>query len=133
VFPTQTVAASTVFPDLDKYRGLPLDLGRMAATLSDPSVMTQMGMRVGIANAGQLNALETINIRGERSISCKGRFDAHPSTGPLPKDAPPACEAFRQQPDALERAAELDKQYGRNPDLAAMPLYWPATRWERRT
>ena len=33
------------------------------------------------------------------------------------------CEAFRQQPDALERAAELDAQYGRNPDLAAMPMY----------
>ena len=29
--------------------------------------------------------------------------------------APAACEEFRQQPDALERAAELDAQYGRNP------------------
>jgi hypothetical protein len=26
-------------------------------------------------------------------------------------------------PDALERAAELDKQYGRNPDLATLPMY----------
>ena len=26
-------------------------------------------------------------------------------------------------PDALERAAELDAQYGRNPDLAALPMY----------
>jgi Asp-tRNA(Asn)/Glu-tRNA(Gln) amidotransferase A subunit family amidase len=26
-------------------------------------------------------------------------------------------------PDALERADELDKQYGRNPDLAALPMY----------
>ena len=26
-------------------------------------------------------------------------------------------------PDALERAAELDAQFGRNPDLAAMPMY----------
>lgn len=122
-FPTQTVAASSVFPDLDEYQGLTLDLGRMEQTISDPSVMQQMGMRVGIPNAGQLNALETLNIRGERSVTCKGRFDAHPSTGPLPKGAPPACEAFRQQPDALERAAELDAKYGRNPDLAAMPLY----------
>jgi Asp-tRNA(Asn)/Glu-tRNA(Gln) amidotransferase A subunit family amidase len=122
-FPTQTVAASAVFPDLDKYKGLPLDYGRMEPTVSDPSVMHQMGMRVGVPNAGQLNALETINIRGERSITCKGRFDAHPSTGPLPKDAPPQCEEFRKQPDALERAAELDAKYGRNPDLAAMPLY----------
>jgi Asp-tRNA(Asn)/Glu-tRNA(Gln) amidotransferase A subunit family amidase len=30
---------------------------------------------------------------------------------------------FRQQPDALERAAELDKQFGKNPDLEKMPMY----------
>jgi amidase len=122
-FPTQTVAASTVFPDLDRYAGLPLDFGRMESTISDPTVMQQTGMRVGIANAGQVNALETLNIRGERSVACKGAFDAHPSTGPLPAGAPPECEAFRRQPDALERASELDAQYGRNPDLAAMPMY----------
>ena len=34
----KTVAASTVFPDLDKYQGLPLDYGRMEPTVSDPSV-----------------------------------------------------------------------------------------------
>jgi amidase len=122
-FPTKTVAASTVFPDLDQYKGLPLDYGRMEASVSDPSVMHQMGMRVGIPNAGQLNALQTLNIRGERSVTCKGAFDAHPSTGPLPPGAPPACEAFRQQPDALERAAELDAQYGAHPDLEALPMY----------
>ena len=122
-FPTQTVAAATVFPDLAKYKGLPLDYGRMEPTVSDPSVMHQMGMRIGIPNVRQLNALETINIRGERSVTCKGPFDAHPSTGPLPPGAPPECEAFRQQPDALETAAALDAKYGRNPDTAAMPLY----------
>lgn len=123
VFPTQTVAVSTVFPDLGQYAGLPLDLGRMESTVSDPTVMQQAGMRVGIPNAGQVNALETLNIRGERSVACKGAFDAHPSTGALPPGAPPECEAFRRQPDALERASELDAQYGRNPDLAAMPMY----------
>ena len=123
VFPTKTVKASTILPDLDQYRGLPLDYGRMERTVSDPSVMAQRGMRVGIPNAGQLNALETLNIRGERSVTCKGAFDAHPSTGPLPAGAPPQCEAFRQQPDALERAAELDAQYGASPDLAALPMY----------
>jgi amidase len=123
IFPTKTVAASTVFPDLDGYKGLPLDYGRMEPTLSDPSVMHQMGMRVGMRDAGQLNALETLNVRGERSVTCKGAFDAHPSTGPLAPGAPPACEAFRQQPDALERAAELDAQYGNNPDLEALPMY----------
>ena len=33
------------------------------------------------------------------------------------------CEIFRHHPDALERAAELDAQYGRNPDLDEMPMY----------
>ena len=123
VFPTRTVAASAILPDLDHYKGLPLDYGRMEPTVSDPSVSQQMGMRVGIPNAGQVNALETINIRGERSVTCHGAFDAHPSAGPLPAGAPPECEAFRKQPDALERAAELDAQYGRNPDLAKLPMY----------
>ena len=123
VFPTRTVKASAILPDLDQYRGLPLDYGRMERTVSDPSVFTQMGMRVGIPNAGQLNALETLNIRGERSVTCKGAFDAHPATGPLPAGAPPGCDTFRREPDALERAAELDAQYGVRPDLAALPMY----------
>lgn len=127
VFPTSTVKASTVFPDLDQYQGLPLEYGRMEMTVSDPSVVTQMGMRVGMPNAGQVNALETLNIRGERSVTCKGKYDAHPSTGPLPADAPAGCEAFRKQPDALERAAELDAKYGRDPDLDALPMYCVTT------
>jgi amidase len=122
-FPTRTVKASSILPDLDQYRGLPLDYGRMERTVSDPGVTAQMGMRLGMPNAGQLNALETLNIRGERSVTCKGAFDAHPSTGPLPAGAPPGCEAFRRQPDAFERAAELDAQYGVRPDLAALPMY----------
>ncbi len=122
-FPTETVAASSFLPDFDEYAGTPLDFGRMEATLSDPSVQQQYGMRVGIPNAGQLNALETINIRGERSVTCKGAFDAHPSTGPLPAGAPEVCEEFRRLPDALERAAELDEQYGNDPDLENLPLY----------
>jgi amidase len=122
-FPTRTVSASTVFPKLDQYRGLPLDYGRMERTVSNPEVFAQMGMRVGIPNAGQINALETFNIRGERSVTCRGAYDAHPSTGPLPQDAPAVCENFRQQPDALERAAELDARYGSNPPLANLPMY----------
>jgi Asp-tRNA(Asn)/Glu-tRNA(Gln) amidotransferase A subunit family amidase len=123
VFPTDTVDADTLLPNRDQYVGLPLDLGRMETTISDPEVQHQMGMRVGIPNAGQLNALETLNIRGERSVTCKGEFDAHPSTGPLPAGAPEVCEEFRQQPDALERAAELDAQYGSNPPLDELPMY----------
>jgi len=122
-YPTKTVAASTVFPNLDQYKGMPLDLGKMITSVSDPSVKLQYGWRVGIPEAGQVNALETLNIRGERSITCKGDFDKAPSAGPLPAGAPKACEEFRKMPDALERADELDKQYGRNPDLATLPMY----------
>ena len=123
VFPTKTVKASTILPHLDDYQGLPLDYGRMETTVSDPSVSTQLGMRVGMPDAGQLNALETFNIRGERSVTCKGKFDAPASTGPLPPNAPAPCEKFRQQPDALEQAAALDAKYGTNPDLDALPMY----------
>lgn len=122
-FPTATVKASTIFPDLGQYRGLPLEYGRMETTVSDPTVMAQMGMRVGLPDAGQVNALETLNLRGERSVTCKGDYDRHPSKGPLPAGAPAVCEAFRQQPDALERAAELDARYGAKPDLEALPMY----------
>ena len=122
-FPTQTVAASDLLPDLDKYKGPPLEFGRMEPTASDPEVDQQFGMIVGIPDAGQVNALATLNIRGERSVTCRGDYDLHPSKGPLPAGAPPVCEMFRQFPDALERAAELDKEYGNNPDLEKMPMY----------
>jgi len=95
----------------------------MEPTASDSTVQQQYGMTVGIPNAGQVNALGTINIRGERSVTCKGEFDKPLAKGALPAGAPPVCEEFRKQPDALERAAELDAQYGRNPDLTAMPMY----------
>ena len=35
-FPTETVKAATMLPDLDKYQGPPLEFGRMEATASDP-------------------------------------------------------------------------------------------------
>ena len=122
-FPTMTVKASAILPDLDKYNGPPLEFGRMAPTASDPNARQQFGMIVGTPNSGQLNALATLNIRGERSVTCGGDFDRHPSLGPLPPGAPPVCEFFRQFPDALERAAELDAAFGRNPDLARMPMH----------
>ena len=122
-FPRETVKASDILPDLDRYKGPPLEFGRMEPTASDPSVAQQFGMTVGRPNAGQVNGLATLNIRGERSVTCRGDYDLHPSKGPLPKGAPPVCEFFRHQPDALERAAELDALYGRNPDLDKMPMY----------
>ena len=121
-FPTETVAIKSLFPDFDNYKGLSPDYGRMEPTMSDPSVKQQYGMVVGIPNAAQVNALETLNIRGERSVTCKGKFDAPPGT-PLPAGAPAVCEKFRQQPDALEIAAEYDKKYGKNPDTQSLPLY----------
>jgi amidase len=122
-FPTQTVAISTLLPNFDQDAGPPIEFGRMEPTASDPDVQQQFGMTIGIPHAGQLNALGTINIRGERSVTCKGDRDRRPSDGPLPPGSPAVCEEFRKQPDALERAAELDAQYGTNPDLENMPLY----------
>ncbi len=122
-FPTETLTVADILPDLDKYRGPPLEFGRMEATASDPTVQQQFGMIAGIKNGTQLNALATLNIRGERSVVCRGDYDRHPSEGPLPEGAPAVCEILRQMPDALERAAELDKKHGRNPDLKKMPMY----------
>ena len=126
VFPSTTVAVSEILPDYEEYDGLPVEFGRMEATQSDPSIQQQYGMVVGMENAGQLNALATLNLRGERSVTCQAGCDAHPSTGALPTECPAVCEAFRQQPDALERAGELDARFGRNPDLDAMPMYCAA-------
>jgi Asp-tRNA(Asn)/Glu-tRNA(Gln) amidotransferase A subunit family amidase len=122
-FPTSTTAIGSVLPRFDEYAGPPIDFGRMETTSSDPSVHQQYGMVTGISNAGQVNALATLNIRGERSVTCKAECDAPSSSGPLPASCPKACDAFRKQPDALERAAQLDAQYGRHPDLKAMPMY----------
>src|SRR5262245_16320773 len=117
------VEATASLRDGDRAKTPPIEFGRMEPTASDPTVLQQFGMTVGIPNAGQVRALGMINIRGQRSVTCKGDFDKHPSAGPLPLEAPKVCEEFRRQPDALERADELDRQYGRNPDLVAMPMY----------
>lgn len=122
-FPTETVAISTLVPNFDQYAGPPLELGRMEATATDPSVEQQYGMTIGTPNSGQINALATFNLRGERSVTCKGDRDKPVSKGPLPAGSPAVCDEFRKQPDALERAAELDARYGRNPDLQSMPMY----------
>ena len=99
------------------------EFGRMEETASKSWVHQQFGMIAGIPKAGQVNALSTINIRGERSVTCWGDYDRHPDDGPLPAGAPPVCEIFRRQPDALERARELDAEYGADPDLETLPMY----------
>src|SRR5438132_4159235 len=100
-FPTETVKASTILPDTDKYQGPPLEFGRMEPTASDPAVQQQYGMTIGTPNSGQINALATLNIRGERSVTCKGDRDRLPSSGPLPPGSPKVCDEFRKLPDAL--------------------------------
>jgi amidase len=122
-FPTETVPVGSVLPEFDQYAGGPIDFGRMEPTRSDPSVHQQYGMVVGVPDDGQIDALSTLNIRGERSVTCKAQCDAPPSSGPLPASCPAVCEPFRRQPDALERAAELDATYGRHPDFDKMPMY----------
>ncbi|WP_460448072.1 amidase family protein [Alsobacter sp. SYSU BS001988] len=122
-FPTRTAAAADILPEFDRYAGPPIEFGRMEATASDPSAHQQYGMVVGIPDAGQVNALATLNIRGERSVTCRGDYDRHPDDGPLPPGAPPVCEFFRRLPDALEQAAALDAAHGTEPDLEAMPMY----------
>ncbi|MCP5144944.1 MAG: amidase [Gammaproteobacteria bacterium] len=122
-FPTQTVAARTLLPDLDDYEGPPIDFGRLEATASNPAAQQQYGFVTGIAGLSQVNALNTLNIRGERSATCSAECDAAPGNGALPAYCPRACEQFRRQPDALETAAALDARFGRNPDLEKMPMY----------
>src|SRR5262245_37708427 len=91
-FPTATTPIASVLPHADEYRGLPTDFGRMESTRSDPSVQQQYGMLVGIPDAGQVNALSTLNVRGERSVTCKAQCDAAPSSGPLPAMCPQTCD-----------------------------------------
>ena len=122
-FPAETLPASAMYPDFDKYRGPAFEFGRMEATASDPSVPQQYGMIAGIPSGGQLNALATLNIRGERSVTCRGDYDRHPSLGPLPPGAPPVCDEFRRLPDAIETAAAFDARYGANPPLDELPMY----------
>ncbi len=122
-FPTETVAISDVLPDFDEYAGPPIEFGRMEPTASDPTVHQQYGMTLGMPDAGQMNALGTLNLRGERSVTCKGDADLHPSAGPLPSGSHAVCEDFRQYPDALERALQLDEAYGAEPDLDELPMY----------
>jgi len=66
-FPTQTVKASTILPDLDKYQGPPLEFGRMEATASDPSVQQQFDSELKkSAREGRLNVdIVSTGLRGE--------------------------------------------------------------------
>ena len=70
-FPTETVGISTLLPNFDRYAGPPIEFGRMEPTASDPEVQQQYGMTVSTPNSGKVNTLATLNLRGERSVTCK--------------------------------------------------------------
>ena len=123
VNPNDASDPKNFFPEVDKYTGTPLQPGVLQATISDPAKQQTYGYIRGVKNARQLRSLSTVNIRGERSTTCKTTCDLHPSQGPLPGTCSQACAAFRAQPDGLERARELDRRFGANPNLVAMPLY----------
>ena len=122
-FPTQTVAVSTLLPDYGQYAGPPIELGRMEATASDPDVQQQYGMTVGTPGSSQINALGTLNIRGERSVACKGDRDRHPSQGALPPAHPPCARSSGSSPMRSSAPRSSTRSTGNNPDLTAMPMY----------
>ena len=90
-FPTETVAISTLLPNYNEYAGPPIELGRMEPTSSDPAVQQQYGMTIGTPNSGKVNALGTINLRGERSVTCKGDRDKASVRGRASCRARPPC------------------------------------------
>ena len=81
-------------------------------------------MVVGIPNAGQVNALETLNIRGERSVTCKGDVRRppvdRPAAGQLPRRRARRSGNSRTRSSAPR---SWTRKYGSNPDLKSMPLY----------
>ena len=114
------VDATSDLPLGDPKKTVPLEFGRMEPTATDPTVQSQYGWIIGIPNSPRTSALATINLRGQRSVTCKGDFDRK---GNLPAGAPAVCKELAELPDAFEQAAALDTKYGTSPDLASLPLY----------
>jgi amidase len=114
------VAATADLPYSDPKKTVPMEWGRWEPSATDPTVKVQIGWIEGIPNSPKTSGLATLNIRGERSVTCKGDFDKKEGR---PADAPAVCAHISQLPDALEQAAMYDKQYGKNPDLKKMPMY----------
>jgi amidase len=114
------VVATEDLPLGDPRKTVPIEFGRMEPTATDPTVQQQYGWIQGIPHSPRTAGLATLNIRGERSVTCKGDFDKKDGR---PADAPPVCSHFAQLPDAMEQAAMYDKEFGKKPDLAKMPMY----------
>ena len=90
-----------------------------------PRVQQQFGMRVGMPNAGQVNALETLNIRGERSVTCKGELrSTHPSERPAAgRRARQCARSFASSRTRSSAPRSSTRSTARNPDLKTMPMY----------
>ena len=123
-FPTTTVKAADILPDLEHYQGPPLEFGRMQATASDPAVEQQLGMIAGIPGG---TASSTRSRRSTSAASVRSPAAVISTATRTMGRCRPArrrsASSSASQPDALERAATLDATYGRNPDLDAMPMY----------
>ena len=123
-FPTQTVKASTILPDLDKYKGPPLEFGRMEATASKPDVQQQFGMIVGIPNAGQLNAHRHAQHPRRALGHLLGRVrQASVARARCRRTRRRSASSSASSPTRWSAPPSSTRQFGRNPDLEKMPMY----------
>ena len=64
-----------------------------------------------------------LNIRGERSVTCKGDRDRHPSQGRCRRARPPCARSSGSSPMRSSAPRSSTRSTASNPDLAAMPMY----------
>jgi hypothetical protein len=122
-FPIETVKASTMFPDRDKNKGPPFEFGPhgINGIRSERAAAIRHDRRQAQCRSGQRH--QHLQHPRRTLDGLQGQLRPSSVQGPLPKGTLAACEFFRQQPEALERAAELDAKFGRNPDLDKYPMY----------
>ena len=80
-------------------------------------------MIVGIPNAGQLRALDTINCAASARSPARATFDKAPVGGSAAGRRAGRCESSASCPTRSSGRPSSTPQYGRTPDLAAMPMY----------
>ena len=129
-FPRKTVAASTFLPDLVRVQG-PAD--RVRANGDDDLGSERAA---AVRHASRHSERRSAQRAGdpEHSRRAFGELQGEVRRASVERSAAGivsrGCDAFRQQPDALEHAAELDKQYGSKPDLKKLPMYCVVVRVE---
>ena len=123
-FPRETVKASTILPDLDKYKGPPLEYRPHGGDRlrSRRAAAVRHDRRHAECRAGECARHPQHPRRALGHLP--GRLRPAPVRGAASRRARRRCARCSAScPDALERAAELDATYGRNPDLEKMPMY----------